>query len=78
MKQARVIVTLVFDMDQITYGPVDDQVFQAIQIINGTLQRQPYGLGAQMTRIYAPPEGKEIKVDVINEEETGEVEGDWR
>ncbi len=39
---------LQFDADQITHGTKDEQVRQAVDLINGVLQREPYGLGAQL------------------------------
>ena len=39
---------LQFDADQITAGPAEAQARQAIDQINLTLQRQPFGLGAQL------------------------------
>jgi hypothetical protein len=39
---------LQFDADQITRGPLNEQVHQAIQLINLTLQREPVGLAAQL------------------------------
>lgn len=41
-------VDLQFDADQITHGPSSRQVDQAIELINLTLQREPFGLGAQL------------------------------
>ena len=39
---------LQFDAGQITHGKSAQQVDQAIQLINLTLQREPFGLGAQL------------------------------
>ena len=39
---------LQFDADQITHGPAAAQVDRAIELINLTLQREPFGLGAQL------------------------------
>ncbi len=39
---------LQFDAGQITHGPAAEQVDQAIALINLTLQREPFGLGAQL------------------------------
>ena len=39
---------LQFDSDQITSGDDLEQVQQAVDHINGVLQREPYGLGAQL------------------------------
>lgn len=39
---------LQFDADQITHGPAAAQVDRAIELINLTLQREPFGLGVQL------------------------------
>jgi len=39
---------LQFDADQFTIGNIENQAEQAIALINGVLQRDPYGLGAQL------------------------------
>ena len=39
---------LQFDADQITHGPASAQADRAIELINLTLQREPFGLGAQL------------------------------
>ena len=39
---------LQFNADQITHGPTQQQVNQAIDVINLTLQREPFGLAAQI------------------------------
>jgi hypothetical protein len=39
---------LQFDADQITHGPAAVQVVRAIELINLTLQREPFGLSAQL------------------------------
>ena len=41
-------LTLQFDAGQITHGSADDQARQAVEFINLTLQREPFGLGAQI------------------------------
>ena len=41
-------LTLQFDAGQITHGSADDQARQAVELINLTLQREPFGLGAQI------------------------------
>jgi hypothetical protein len=49
MKQITVRrLDLLFDADQITNGTNDEQAEQAIELINLSLQREPYGLGAQL------------------------------
>jgi hypothetical protein len=37
-----------FDADQVTHGNKMKQVEQAVDLINGVLQRQPFGLGAAL------------------------------
>ncbi len=39
---------LQFDAGQITHGSTSKQVDQAFELINLTLQREPFGLGAQL------------------------------
>jgi hypothetical protein len=39
---------LQFDAGQITHGPPEQQARQAVDLINRTLQREPFGLGAQL------------------------------
>ena len=39
---------LQFDADQATHGTNERQVSQAVELINLTLQREPFGLGAQL------------------------------
>jgi hypothetical protein len=39
---------LQFDAGQITHGPPEEQARQAVDLINLTLQREPFGLGAQL------------------------------
>ena len=39
---------LQFDTNQITHGPTEQQARQAVDIINRSLQREPFGLGAQL------------------------------
>jgi hypothetical protein len=41
-------VDLQFDADQVTHGTTGEQADQAIEQINLILQRQPFGLGAQL------------------------------
>ena len=41
-------VEVQFDADQITKGTAEQQADQAIEQINLTLQREPFGLGAQL------------------------------
>ena len=39
---------LQFDAGQITHGSAEQQARQAVDLINLTLQREPFGLGAQL------------------------------
>jgi hypothetical protein len=39
---------LQFDANQITRGTTQQQADQAVQLINLVLQREPFGLGAQL------------------------------
>ena len=39
---------LQFDAGQITHGPPEQQARQAVDLINLALQREPFGLGAQL------------------------------
>ena len=41
-------LSLQFDAGQITHGSRDDQARQAVDIINLILQREPFGLAAQL------------------------------
>ena len=41
-------LSLQFDAGQITHGSRDDQARQAVDLVNLILQRQPFGLGAQL------------------------------
>lgn len=41
-------LTLQFDAGQITHGCADDQARQAVELVNLALQREPFGLGAQI------------------------------
>jgi hypothetical protein len=41
-------VDLQFDADQVTHGTAEQQAAQAIEHINLTLQRELFGLGAQL------------------------------
>ena len=41
-------LSLQFDAGQITHGSRDDQARQAVDLINLILQREPFGLGAQL------------------------------
>jgi hypothetical protein len=49
---------LQFDADQITRGSADQQARQAVDLINLALQREPFGLGAQL---YAHPDEIEVE-----------------
>jgi hypothetical protein len=41
-------LALQFDADQITHGSPEEQADQAIALINMVLQREPFGLAAQL------------------------------
>ena len=41
-------VEVQFDADQITHGTAEQQADQAVELINLALQREPFGLGAQI------------------------------
>ena len=56
-------VEVQFDADQITKGTAEQQADQAIEPINLTLQREPFGLGAQLI-----VHRDEIEVETRNEE----------
>ncbi len=49
---------LQFDADQVTRGPAEQQARQALELINLTLQREPFGLGAQL---FAHPDEIEVE-----------------
>ena len=51
-------LSLQFDAGQITHGSDDTQARQAVEAINEILQRQPFGLNAQ---IYLHPDEVEIE-----------------
>lgn len=46
--RSEVLVRLCFDMGQVTTGSEIEQQAAAIEVVNLALQRQPYGLGAQI------------------------------
>ena len=56
-------VEVQFDANQITQGTAEQQAGQAIEQINLALQRQPFGLGAQII-----VHRDEIEVETHNEE----------
>ena len=49
---------LQFDANQITRGSAEQQARKAIELINLTLQREPFGLGAQL---FAHPDEIEVE-----------------
>ena len=49
---------LQFDAGQLTQGSTEQQARQALELINQTLQREPFGLGAQL---FAHPDEIEIQ-----------------
>ena len=56
---------LQFDADQITQGNEAEQAVEAVDLINQVLQRQPYGLSAQLI---ATPDEVEVSSDYQHEE----------
>lgn len=48
MKQITVQTELMFDADQVTSGDIEKQAKDAVEILNLHLQREPYGLAAQI------------------------------
>jgi polyisoprenoid-binding protein YceI len=56
-------VDLQFDADQVTHGTAEQQADQAIEHINLTLKRQPFGLGAQLI-----VHRDEIEIETHNQE----------
>jgi hypothetical protein len=56
-------LSLQFDADQITSGNKHQQARQALDLSNGILQREPFGLGAQLI---ATPD--EIEVEATTTE----------
>ena len=58
-------LSLQFDAGQITQGSNQEQAKQALDLINGVLQREPFGLGAQL--IAAPDE---IEVESVGADQT--------
>ena len=49
---------LQFDANQVTRGSTEQQAWQALELINLTLQREPFGVGAQL---YAHPDEIEVE-----------------
>lgn len=47
-KRSEIAVTLSFDLDQITTGSEIEQQAAAVDVVNLTLQREPFGLGASI------------------------------
>lgn len=56
-------LSIVFDGDQTTTGPAITQAMEAIKQINGVLQREPYGLAAQ---IAVRPEEVTVQTDYLD------------
>ena len=56
-------VDLQFDADQVTHGIAEEQAAQAIEHINLTLQRELFGLGAQLI-----VHRDEIEIETQNQE----------
>jgi len=51
-------LSLQFDAGKITQGTDQQQAEQAVDLINGILQREPFGLGAQL---FATPDETEVE-----------------
>jgi hypothetical protein len=51
-------ISVQFDAGQITHGSAEQQARQAVDLINLALQREPFGLGAQL---YAHPDEIEVE-----------------
>jgi hypothetical protein len=49
---------LQLDANQVTSGSAEQQARQALDLINSTLQREPFGLGAQL---FAHPDEIEVE-----------------
>jgi len=49
--RSEVMVKLSFDLDEITVGSEKEQQAAAIEVINLTLQREPFGLGARLDEV---------------------------
>lgn len=49
-ERLRAVVILEFDADQLTVGSKEEQEIAAVELVNLTLQREPYGLGANVRR----------------------------
>lgn len=58
-------IALQFDADQITQGTPKQQARQAVDMINGVLQREPYGFAAQ---ILEGDNNLDIEVEKIEDE----------
>lgn len=50
-ERAEVFVKLSFDLDQMTVGSEEEQKAAVIEQINLVLQREPYGLGANISEV---------------------------
>ena len=58
-------LSLQFDASQVTQGKDAEQAMEAVGLINQVLQRQPYGLAAQLI---ATPDEAEVSSDDEREE----------
>jgi hypothetical protein len=63
-------LSLQFDADQVTHGNNEEQAAQAIDLINRVLQREPFGLSAQLIATR-----EEIEV-VVNDSPCEACDGD--
>ena len=55
-----------FDADQIMTGTDKEQALQAIEMINGVMQREPYGFGAQI--LHSHIDNSDIESEVKDED----------
>jgi hypothetical protein len=67
-------LSLQFDADQVTSGDIKDQAAQAIDLINGTLQREPYGLAAQVFQDSTKPKITASEIDPMPDD--GDIDDD--
>lgn len=58
-------LSLQFDADQITRGNSEQQARDAVELINAVLQREPFGLSAQLI---AAPDEIEVECEEMQNE----------
>ena len=66
-------LSLVFDAND---GDIRQQIIDALGCINGTLQREPYGLGAQIVWNIAEDGGFSFNYEVEEGEDDGDIESE--